>query len=354
MKYIAFLSLFIVNTSFAQSKSLNRIIDKIDYQNDTIQAVYDWVTDNIKYDVAKLKDLEKGVNFYKKGKYKNTKEYKADLLEKVIKRKKGVCDDYTLLFDAIVRDLGYTSHIVDGVTKNKKGKVSKSIGHSWNAVKVNGEWKLYDPTWGAGYVKDNKKFVKKYFEQWYDVNPEIMKDRHLPYDPIWQLSENPITYKEFEKSIQPTATETPYDYKGIIVAHFLKSKKEQFIDELNRSELNGGKIKPIKNRRKFLQSKISSNDIPSIIENCRVSSELLNEYYNEGKNKRFKDEKWTLEYSKNTLMDIKEQLQESIVAFGNVKMKDSKSKRAFKKNITQSKKMIKRVDKELEYLNSKL
>ena len=44
--------------SFGQSKALSGVMNKIDYQNDTLKAVYDWVADNIKYDVAKLKQSE--------------------------------------------------------------------------------------------------------------------------------------------------------------------------------------------------------------------------------------------------------------------------------------------------------
>jgi hypothetical protein len=87
MKYLTILFLFIVQLSFAQSKSVTRIIDQIEYQNDTLISVYNWVTDNIKYDVGKLKKLEKGVNLYKKRKFKNPNEYRAYLLEQVIKKK---------------------------------------------------------------------------------------------------------------------------------------------------------------------------------------------------------------------------------------------------------------------------
>ena len=114
MKYITIFFLLITQLGFGQSKSLQRVIDKIEYQQDTLRAVFDWVTDNVRYDVAKLKKLEKGYNPYKEGNYKSTKEFKADLLEKVIRRKKGVCDDYTLLFHSIVSELGYTSYIVQG------------------------------------------------------------------------------------------------------------------------------------------------------------------------------------------------------------------------------------------------
>ena len=361
MKYLTILFLLIAQLSFGQSKSLTKVINQIDYQNDTIQAVFDWVTDNIKYDVAKLKKSKKEKSSFKKGKHKNVAEYKADKLEKVIKKKKGVCQDYSDLFDAIVSELGYTSIVIAGVTKDFKGNVRSSGGHTWNAVKVNNEWKLFDPTWGAGIVKNKKRFVKKYSPQWYDVNPEEMKKRHFPFDPMWQLSENPMTYQEFKKGIQSDEINVPYDYKGMIETHFNKGGKEQLEDELSRSELNGGNIQPILKRRKTLKRKIefygvSSNRdlIKSTVQNCRESSDLFGEYIREAKNKNFKGKKWTLEYSHSAMLEIQDQVTESIATFESIDVKDSKNKKSFKKYISQSKSLLEKIEKELVYLDGKM
>lgn len=360
MKYITFLFLFIAQLSFAQSESLTKVIDRIDVESDTLQAVFDWVTDNIKYDVGKLKDIEKGVSFYKKGKYKNTIEYKAAMLEKVIKRKKGVCDDYTLLFDAIVSELGYSSFIVEGITKNKKGKVRKSSSHSWNAVKVNGNWKLYDPTWGAGYVNDKRKFVKKYNDQWYGVSAEKIIETHFPFDPIWQLSEHPMTYSEYEKGEQTEKMETPYDFANMIDVYLAKDEKGRKTATLERSELNGGNIKALKKYRKYLQKKINYYEssgnadlINSTLDDCKASSDTFGEYIREGKNKKFKGEKWTIEYSENTLLEVQAQVTQSIESLKKINVKDSKSKRAFKKYISQSQSLLKFIDKEIAFLSNK-
>lgn len=358
MKYITIVFLLISQFTFAQSKSLSKVVDKIDYQNDTIQAVYAWVTDNIKYDGAKLKKLEKGVNFYKKGNYKSTEEYKADLLEIVIKKKKGVCDDYSLLFDALVRELGYTSHIIEGITKNQNGKVNRNISHSWNAVKVNGTWKVYDATWGAGYLNDKKKFVKKFNTKWYGVDPEVMRKTHLPFDPIWQLAENPMTYEEFSKGNKANDSDSPYDYSGMIDEYLSKDAKAQKIDVLSRSKLNGGNIKAIKNYRTHLQNKISyyesnenSNLILNTLEANTEATELVNEYFKAKKN-RFKSEKWTMEYAKNTLIEIDQQLEESIKIFKSITVKDSKSKRSIKGFISHANKLKGIVETEMEFLES--
>ena len=67
MKYITLLFILFSFQGFSQSQSLTKVMGQIEYQNDTLLAVFDWVTDNIKYDVKKVEDLKKGVNFYEKG-----------------------------------------------------------------------------------------------------------------------------------------------------------------------------------------------------------------------------------------------------------------------------------------------
>lgn len=360
MKYLTILLLFGVQLSFAQSPSLTRIVDEIDYQEDTLRAVFDWMADNIKYDVAKLKKLEKGVNFYKKGNYKSTQEYKADLLEKVIKRKKGVCDDYTLLFHSIVSELGYTSYIIEGVTKDQNGNVRRRTGHSWNAVKVDGEWKLFDPTWGSGYVNDKRRFVQKYFERWYDVDPEEMQKTHLPYDPIWQLSTSPITYKEFENGQIGNTGSGNFDFANLITEYLSKEEKEQKMNILVRSRENGGSIRPIQNYRKHLENKInylneleSAQSIQSTMEVFRETSDMFGEYI-QAKNQRFRGAIWTKEHAKIQLDKMENDLATCIESFQSIKINDPSSQNALKSFVKNAKELVARVQKEKKYLNSRL
>ena len=357
MKHITFLFLFIAQISFAQNQSINQIIDNLEIEGDTIHAVYDWVTNNVKYDVNKAKKIENGVNFYKQGNYKSIADYKAYLLKTVIKKKQGVCDDYTLLFDAIVSELGYDSYIVIGITKRKDGKVNKDIGHSWNVVKINNEWKLYDPTWGAGYIKDNKKFIKKYSKKWYNVDPSVMLEDHFPFDPIWQLSNTPINFKEFEKNKQPES-DTLFDFKGLIDEYLQKEEKDRIVDELSRMEENGGNIEPIKRRKVFLQNKINinrtNNTVPAIIEECKAATNLFNQYISNGKNKKFEDSKWTIAYSSEQLSLAQSQLKQAIKSLKKVETKDSKAKKSLKKILSQTKKILETVENEIKWIKGKM
>jgi transglutaminase/protease-like cytokinesis protein 3 len=184
-----------------------------------VQSVFSWVTDNVRYDLNKYYDIKKRGGLKRNTKFKSETEYKSYLL------KKGVCEDYALLFDSVLKQLGYESYIVTGYTKDVRGRVSGSVGHAWSAVKVNGEWKLYDPTWGAGYVQDGKKFVKKYNEKWYDANPEYMIKTHMPFDPVWQMMNTPLSYKNFDTNKENSSSDVNLDYKTLINEFIKKDKK---------------------------------------------------------------------------------------------------------------------------------
>lgn len=177
------------------------------------------------------------------------------------------------------------------------------VGHSWNAVKVEGNWKLFDPTWGAGYVKDQRIFVKKYTDKWYAVAADNIIVRHFPYKPIWQLSENPLTYTEFAKSRTPEAKEQTHNVNEEISSFLDKDEKGQLVDELEQAKNNGGHIKQIKKRRAYLQKRIdnyarnsNADLIQKTLDDCRDNSMQFGEYIN-AKNQRFKGKKWTVEYS---------------------------------------------------------
>ncbi|MDF1697303.1 MAG: transglutaminase-like domain-containing protein [Saprospiraceae bacterium] len=359
MKYITFLFLFAAQISVAQNSSLSKVIQKIDYQEDTLQAVFDWVTDNIRYDVAKLNLSEKERAKKTKRKYKTREEYKTGQLETVIRKKKGVCEDYTLLFDAIVKELGYRSYVISGVTKNKQGTIRRGSSHSWITVYVDGKWRLYDPTWGAGYVKDNKKFIKKYKPQWYDVDPSKLIATHYPYDPIWQMLDRPLLFEDFKKSRASTFEQEEYNYEDKIQTYLAQDKYERAKSELERSEPFGGNNKKIKTHRvnlqKIVEASVSRNKAESLqlhLETCRNTSTQFGEYIN-AKNSNFDSEEWSVEKSKTTLLKMKEDLGIAIEEMSMTKMKRSKSKGSFKKYVAQSKKLLERIDKELVFLESK-
>ena len=358
MKKLTILLIFISQISIAQTSLVNKTIHQIDLKSDTIKSVFDWITDNIKYDVNKLNKIQKGSYSNNSSDFDNKKDYQADKLKKVIKRKKGVCEDYSLLFNTIVSQLGYESYVVTGYTKNNKGKLNRKVGHTWNAVKVNGKWRLYDPTWGAGYVKNNKRFLKHYNIEWYDVAPEEMVKTHMPYDPIWQLSNSPISYKAFEKPKLPSTPKENYNFNELIQIYSNKTEKEQLKGELSRSEEMGNGINLINKWRKRKTKNITNHNLNNQMDLFNENSEklsnsvLLFNKYIDAKNNRFRGKKWTSEYAKQQLLQEKHQINTSIDTLNNLAVDNKKANNMIKRTIKRSEKLLRQIDSELNFLEN--
>ena len=78
----------------------------------------------------------------------------------------------------------------------------KKINHEYNVVKINDKWKFIDTTLGAGYINKSMKFVKLYNEFYFCTNPSDFIYSHYPSEEKWQLLDNPINEKEFDKGVK--------------------------------------------------------------------------------------------------------------------------------------------------------
>jgi hypothetical protein len=174
-----------VNIPSSQTKTSDGIASYINAHyhtdEDKISAIYSWITSNIKYDADSIhyvildEDNEQRVSF-------------------ALRRKRGVCENFAAVFNAVAAKCGINSFMVEGFTK--QGESIDRSGHVWCIAFVNGEWGLYDPTWDAGLVGSfNQPSGFKYF----NADPEIFVQSHLPFDPIYQLLNYPHTYNDFEK-----------------------------------------------------------------------------------------------------------------------------------------------------------
>lgn len=154
---------------------------------DKAHAIYSWLGHNIAYDVEAL--------------------YSGDLSknspDEVLQRKMGVCGGYASLFHVMCKSVGLESEYVVGRSRaDDQGlppKVRDSeTNHAWNAVKINGQWELLDPTWGAGHVTENKSFVRQPTDEWFLVSPDVFVHSHLPEKEEWQLLAKTISRAEFD------------------------------------------------------------------------------------------------------------------------------------------------------------
>lgn len=99
---------------------------------DKVTAAYSYVTQNIKYDIDKIKGIDTSY---------------VPSVYSTIQTKTGICYDYAALFAGILRSEGIPTKLVKGY-----GKFSKEY-HAWNEVYVNDKWQVVDTTYDAAAVK---------------------------------------------------------------------------------------------------------------------------------------------------------------------------------------------------------
>jgi hypothetical protein len=151
------------------------------------RVVYRWVTDRIEYDI---KGLMTG----------KPPSFKADA---VLKNRKAICEGYATLYADLATRVGVKSDKVSGLAKFQYDPPGADLKHTWNVVLIDKQWKLVDPTFGAGIVSGDK-FKKRFRELFFLTPPETLALTHFPYVAKWQLVKKPLTVQQFMK--QPSVS----------------------------------------------------------------------------------------------------------------------------------------------------
>lgn len=89
--------------------------------------------------------------------------------------------------------------IIEGYGRTTNLRIgSGSINHAWNAVRLNDNWYLCDPTWASGYVNRNEdKYFRKFDKYYFLTPPELFVADHYPVNGFWFLMHDKPTLKEF-------------------------------------------------------------------------------------------------------------------------------------------------------------
>lgn len=191
-------------TEYAVPDSLARSIRKSQYDTpealakalckhlktdrDKARVIFTWIADNVRYDVKGM-DREPPKNI-------SQQRYEAELIERTFKKEKGVCMDYSLLYKTMAEAVGLECAFVSGHSRRRTSATLNS--HAWNAVKIDGEWRLLDATWGAGYVEDGEDFHQLFLPGYFLTSPRVFALDHLPTEENWQLLDKPIDKETFK------------------------------------------------------------------------------------------------------------------------------------------------------------
>jgi hypothetical protein len=153
------------------------------------RAIFRWIAQNIEYDVNAL--LKGGPM--------------SGSARDALRNKRGVCEGYAGLFMELARASGIKAAKISGFAKGYGYALGQPLGtipnHSWNAVSIDGQWRLMDCTWGAGYIGDDDKFHREFNQHFFFTPPKEFIYDHLPENDEWQLLDPPMSREEYERTV---------------------------------------------------------------------------------------------------------------------------------------------------------
>jgi len=239
-----------------------------------VKALYIWLAKEIDYDVRRSKsDVRVGsIN---------------ELVDATLKTRKAVCQGFAEVFRQVCDRLGIKTVTIHGYTK-MNGTIQSDLGHAWNASRINGDWYLFDATWGSGYVKDGR-YEREFSWDYYKANPDSLLKTHMPFDPIWQLKAYPATHMDFLEG--RTAGHDYYNYRDSIDLYFNQPRLERAEGSLRRANQAGASIVELSNLyRKFSGyiSDIRSNYYIDIYNNAVHAMHSAVDYFNDYQKKKVK------------------------------------------------------------------
>ncbi|MDJ1481944.1 transglutaminase domain-containing protein [Cytophagaceae bacterium YF14B1] len=208
-----------------------------------VRAIFIWIATNIEYDFDNLF----AINLYEK---------EEDKILLPLKTRKGICENYAALFCHLCTKTGIRSYRISGYTK-QNGFVDY-IPHSWAAALIENNWYLFDPTWGSGYVS-NDKFYKRIDNTYFYVTPSVLIKSHIPFDPLWQFLNYPITNQEFyEGKITANTSKPLFNYSDSIQVYEKQGIIEQLQATAYRIQKNGVKNAMIVNMIHYLKGEVEN------------------------------------------------------------------------------------------------
>ena len=149
---------------------------KTTYQK--VQAIYNWITANVKYDYSHMNDPTYWPQYT---------AYAAAV------QKKAVCQGYANLFYRLANDAGVDCRIITGKAYNDDG----TADHAWNIVRM-GDDKYYclDATWDAGLEPENYEYFLKGLTSFSRDHQAETDKLNTPYWTQYQSRTSAADYKQ--------------------------------------------------------------------------------------------------------------------------------------------------------------
>ena len=159
---------------------------KTTYQK--VQAIYNWITANVKYDYSHLSDPTYLTQYT---------AYAAAV------QKKAVCQGYANLFYRLANDAGVDCRIITGKAYNG----TQTEDHAWNIVRMaDGKYYCLDATWDAGLKPENYEYFLKGLTSFSRDHQAETDKLNTPYWTQYESRTSATDYKASSGPAAPTVT----------------------------------------------------------------------------------------------------------------------------------------------------
>ncbi len=111
-----------------------------------------------------------------------------------------MCTGYAYLMKALAYHAGLSAVIVDGYGRTAQSNIGAPgyINHSWNAMRIDGQWYFCDATWASGAINTQEgSFVRKFDDVYFMADPSLFVLNHYPSDSTWMLLDEKPTLDQF-------------------------------------------------------------------------------------------------------------------------------------------------------------
>lgn len=249
------------------------LTDSLNTDVEKARALYVWIAHNIEYDLSRMN---------------SSKRYLADqdIIDEVLKNRRGVCEHYSQLFLAMSKSVGLKSYLIRGYTRDVFGRIA-DYSHAWNGIKIDSKYYLIDVTWASGYLLEGR-YVNEFRDKYFLSLPQSFIKDHMPFDPIWQFIDNPINNGEFiSRDFSKVDTTGGYAFRDSI-------RQYERYDELIRLETSNKRIINNGVKNKLIKRQVDENILQITNRRFNMAIDTLNygiEAYNlyvTYKNKQFR------------------------------------------------------------------
>jgi Transglutaminase-like superfamily len=151
-----------------------------------VRFYFVWIARHIRYDDKTY------------GKYRQNMDYNVEKqsIPVVFAERTAVCRGYALLLERLCRQSNMAARYVAGYGKAQLNDEHLEP-HAWNAIRIEGNWELFDPTWASNSLQKDSTNLSAHFENWFMPPPVMFSRQHWSYDPIFQFTNELTSRAEF-------------------------------------------------------------------------------------------------------------------------------------------------------------